>query len=146
MDGMYDIFRGPDQIGKVQVSREGLYYRFQCCCDLTGEVIHRLLVTCAGKTENLGIPVPGGDAFYLTTRLPVSHFHQGEPVFQAVPKHPQDEKLWVPISPDMPFEYISRLADAVAQKREEGMGILIPEEPNPTEPDSDQSQELPDEF
>lgn len=145
MEGIYDIYRGQDKIGKAQVSREGLYYRFQCCCDLTGQVIHRLIVACGEKTENLGIPVPDGDAFYLTTRLPVSHFPQGEPTFRAVPKHPQGQKLWVPIAPDTPFEYISRLENAVAQRREEGMGILIQEEPAPTPRDSDQNQEYPSE-
>ena len=58
MEGIYDIFRGGEKIGKAEVRREGLYYRFRCCCDLTGEVMYRLTVACGEKTENLGIPVP----------------------------------------------------------------------------------------
>ena len=68
MEGIFDILRGGEKIGKAEVRREGLYYRFRCCCDLTGEVMYRLIVICGGKTENLGIPVPEGDSFRLSTR------------------------------------------------------------------------------
>ena len=127
MEGIYDILRGGEKIGKAEVRREGLYYRFRCCCDLTGEVMYRLLITCGGKTENLGIPVPEGDCFRLNTRLPVSRFSSGEPVFRAVPKH-QQMSLWVPISPETPFDYIARLEHAVMERRGDEVGILISDE------------------
>ena len=128
MDGIYDIFRGPDKIGKAEIRREGLYYRFRCCCNLTGQVIYRLTATCDDRTENLGIPVPEGDAFYLETRLPVSRFGKGVPVIQAVPRHPQKQDTFVPISPEEPFGYIERLENAILEKREGQIGAVIPEE------------------
>ena len=127
MDGIYDIFRGEDKIGKAEVRREGLYYRFRCCCNLTGEVMYRIIVLCGGKTENLGIPVTEGDCFQLSTKLPVSRFSSDEPEFRAVPRHPR-QGLWVSISPETPFEYITRLEHAVAEKRDGQMGLLISEE------------------
>ncbi len=141
MEGNYDILRGGEKIGKAAVRREGLYYRFQCCCDLTGEVMYRLTVTCGGKTENLGIPVPEGDCFRLNVRLPVSRFLSSEPVFRAVPKHePLQRGMWVPVSPETPFDYISRLENAVMERRGEEVGILISDEapldsdPSPVHP------------
>lgn len=141
MEGIYDILRGGEKIGKAEVRREGLYYRFLCCCDLTGEVMYRLTVTCGGKMENLGIPVPEGDCFRLSTRLPVSRFPSGEPEFRAVPKHaPQQQGLWVPISPETPFDYMERLEHAVMERRGGEVGILISDEapqdsdPNPLHP------------
>lgn len=138
MDGIYDILRGGEKIGKAEVRREGLYYRFRCCCDLTGDVMYRLTITCGEKTENLGIPVPEGDCFRLNTRLPVSRFPSGEPEFRAVPKHePLQRGMWVPISPETPFDYIARLENAVMERRGEEVGILISDEapqdsdPNP---------------
>lgn len=129
MDGIYDILRGGEKIGKAEVRREGLYYRFRCCCDLTGEVMYRLTVTCGEKTENLGIPVPEGDSFRLSTRLPVSRFTKGEPVFRAVPRHEQlQQGMWVPISPETPFPYITRLENAVMERRNDEVGILISDE------------------
>lgn len=141
MEGIYDIYRGQDKIGKAEVRREGLYYRFSCCCDLTGEVMYRITVTCGEKTENLGIPVPDRNGFCLCCRLPVSRFPETEPEFRAVPRHPrQTDKLWVPISPETPFAYIHRLENAALERRGEQMGILISEEapldndPSPTHP------------
>lgn len=140
MEGLYDILRGGEKIGKAQVTKEGLYYRFRCCCDLTGEVIYRLTVTCGDQTENLGIPIPEGDAFYLTKRLPVSRFTQGKAEFRAVPRTPERTEAWVPIVPDTPFDYISRLEDGILERRDDTLGILIPpEEPAPAPQDSDQS-------
>ena len=140
MDGLYDIFRGGEKIGKAEVRREGLYYRFLCACDLTGGVIYRLTVTCGGNTQNLGIPVPEGDCFYLKTRLPVSRFSKEEPVFWAVPHHQQKETdMWEPISPETPFDYITRLENAVMERRNGEVGILIKEETeDPVPQDSDQ--------
>ena len=129
MEGIFDILRGGEKIGKAEVRREGLYYRFRCCCDLTGEVMYRLIVICGGKTENLGIPVPEGDSFRLSARLPASRFPSGEPEFRAVPKHePQQQGMWVPISPETPFDYIARLENAVMECRGEEVGILISDE------------------
>lgn len=141
MEGIYDIFLGEEKIGKAEVRREGLYYRFLCCCQLTGEVVYRLTVTCGDKTENLGIPVPEVDAFYLSTRLPVSRFKAGAPHFSAVPRHPEKQGLWAPVVPEEPFAYIARLENAVMEQRNGEMGILIPEAPNPAPQDSDPSQE-----
>lgn len=139
MEGLYDILRGGEKIGKAEVRREGLYYRFKCACDLTGEVMYRLTVSCGEKTENLGIPVPEGDCFCLNTRLPVSRFPKEEPVFRAVPRHEKQQTgKWVPISPETPFDYIARLQDAVMERRDGEVGILIKEDsPDPVPQDSD---------
>ena len=115
MTGIYDIYRGGEKIGKAEVRREGLYYRFRCCCDLTGEVMYRLTVTCGDKTENLGIPVPNGNEFVLSKRLPVSRFTAETPEFHAVPKHEPLPEKRIPISPETPFDYIERLENAVAE-------------------------------
>ena len=100
--------------------------------------MYRITVTCGEKTENLGIPAPEGKEFYLLAKLPVRRFLPGIPHFRAVPRHPQmDGKLWVPISPETPFAYITRLQNAVFAPRGEEAGLLISKEvpqdsdPNP---------------
>ena len=123
MEGKYDIFRGPYKIGKGEIHREGLYYRVRCWCDLTGEVIYRLTVTCGDSTENLGIPVPAGDSFYLEKRLPINRFSSGTPVIQAVPRHSRGQ--FVPVSPEETFTYLNRLKQAVFEKRDGIAGVLI---------------------
>ena len=141
MEGIYDIFQGTEKIGKAEVRKEGLYYRVRCCCNLTGAVIYRLTVTSGSQTENLGIPVPDGDAFYLQTRLPVSRFVNAEPEFRAVPKHTpvQEQGKWLPVSPEEPFDYIHRLENAVMEQRDGIRGILIQEAQVEVPQDSDQN-------
>ena len=138
LNGIYDIYQGSNKIGKVEVRQEGLYYRFLCCCDLTGEVMYRICVTCGGKSENLGIPVPEGDCFRLSAKLPVSRFAKDTPEFRAIPRHPENPSgLWTPISPEVPFDYIQRLQNAVLERRGGQLGILISDkvppgnDPNP---------------
>ena len=134
MFGLYDIFRNQEKIGKAEVTREGLYYRFRCCCGLPEGEIHRILIRCGDKTENLGIPIPGGDGFWLSVRLPMSRFPDVEPVFYAVSK---EERRWVPVQSDIPFSYLSQLENAVLGENNGEMGIFISEsvpqdsDPNP---------------
>ena len=133
MFGLYDIFLGTRKVGKAEVSREGLYYRFRCNCDLPDGIIYRLLVTCGDITENLGIPIPNGDSFWLSTRLPVRRFPEGEPIFRAAPK---EQSNWFPVSSEQPFPHLSALENAVLEERNGEMGILISA---PAPQDSDQS-------
>ena len=128
MEGVYDIFRGGEKIGRAEVKRQGLYYQFHCCCNLTGAVVYRLTVQCGDKTENLGIPIPDADSYRLKTRIPVSHFKEGEPAFRAVPRHPENLGKWIPLSPEEPFGYLTRLENAVLEQRGNQVGILLKDE------------------
>ncbi len=135
MAEVYDIFLGSEKIGKAEVRRKGLYYQFRCCCDLTGAVVCRIKVRCGQKVENLGVPVPGGDAFYLEKQLPVSRFTEGEFSFFIEPRHPPAQDKWVPLKPDEPFSYLKDLKNAVLETRDGVIGLRI--RPTvPTLPDS----------
>ena len=131
MFGLYDIYKGGEKIGKAEVNREGLYYRFRCHCNLPEGDIYRLYVTCGDRKEKLGIPIPGGDGFWLSVRLPVSRFSGEEPGFYAATI---ENKSWVPVLEDVPFPFISQLSDAVLEEKEGKMGLLISEA---EKPDSD---------
>lgn len=110
-------------MGQAQVKRQGLYYHFACHCELSGEVIYRIVVTCDGKSENLGIPAPEGVMFTLNSRLPVSKLGQGKPQFQLLPRHPDTEERFVPLSPEEPFAYLQNLKDAYLLRRNGRLGI-----------------------
>ena len=139
MDGLYDVLRGGEKIGKAEVRREGLYYRFRCVCQLTGEVIYRLTAVWGEKQINLGIPIPCGDAFYLDTKIAASRLGQGRPSFLAVPRKPPNMGTWVPLSPEEPFPYLHRLKNAVPELRNGVMGICIRDPEAPAPPDNDQN-------
>lgn len=125
MEGVYDIYLGKEKVGKAQVRRVGLYYRFLCCCDLTGEVICRIMVRCGENVESLGVPIPSGDAFYLEKQLPVSHFRKKKISFFVEPRLTTVRDHWVPVKPDEPFGYLKELKNAVLEVRDGVMGLQI---------------------
>ena len=123
---MYDILLGGQSVGTVEVSKEGLYYHFDCRCAFTGTVMYRIAVKC-GETEiNLGIPAPEDGKFVLRTKIPIKRVGEGELSFRAVPKHADLTQNFVPISPEEPFAYLQRLQNAFLQVREGKVGVIIP--------------------
>ena len=111
----------------VQVTWQGLYYHFLCRCELTGDVMCRLWVTCADKRESLGLVVPVDGGFGLNTSLPVKRLGEGELTFSLLPKHDKPAGKFIPISPEEPFAYIERLKKSYLVRKGEQVGIEIPE-------------------
>lgn len=121
----YDICLGRDVIGRAIVTRQGLYYHFSCRCKLESEAMYRVSVFCGGHHENLGVLVPMGDVFGLDTKLAVKRLGQGAFRFQALPKHQKATGQFIPIHPEEPFAYITRLQEAYLEIREGQVGVLI---------------------
>lgn len=127
MTECYDVFLGHQTVGKVYADRQGLYYRFRCRCHVAGGTICALAVRCADAQIHLGIPVPAGDAFTLETRIAAKRFPEGEFRFVLLPRHGELKGKFIPLSPQEPFAYISKLKDAYLEKRDGSIGIVIPE-------------------
>ena len=127
MIGTFEIMQGTSTIGKVTVERQGLYYRIRCRCCLTGEVMHHLVVSSGEKREDLGTLVPLDGAFGLEKRVPVKKLGEGEPTFQLLPKHSSPNGRFIPVYPEEPFSYMSRLKEAYLEARNGQLGLTIPE-------------------
>ena len=125
MEGYYEVTFGNQTVGKVQVLRQGLYYRFICRCQLTGDVVCRLAVRCAGVEEKLGVVVPVEHGFGLDRKIPVKRLGQGMPEFFLSPKHEHQKGTFVPIYPEEPFAYIARLKDAFLLRQNGQLGAMI---------------------
>ena len=125
MEGNYGVYFGNRQVGKVQVLRQGLYYRFICRCQLTGGVVCRLSVTCGNNRENLGVVVPVSDGFGMDTKIPVKRLGEGNMEFSLVPKHEAPAGKFVPIYPEEPFSYIARLKESFLERQNGQLGIMI---------------------
>lgn len=111
--------------GKVWVQRKGLYYLFSCRCNISGNIMYRLMVTCGRMQENLGILIPQEHGFGLEKTLAVRRIGEGDMSFTLVPKHEVSSGTFVPISPEEPFAYISRLKESFLAHREGQVGICI---------------------
>lgn len=128
MEGLYDITLGSDVIGQARVTQQGLYYLFDCRCRLTGEVLYRLVVRCGDRKEDLGICIPRGGQFGLETKLPVKRFGRGAPKFSVVPRHETVSGQFIPIRPEAPFAYLSRLEEAFLAVQNGQIGVILPQE------------------
>ncbi len=125
LEGCYEVTFGGQAVGKVQVTREGLYWHFLCHCCLSGGVVCRLQVVCGGKAESLGVLVPSGEGFRLETKLAAKRLGQGELCFEVVPNRPVLQGKFVPIRPEEPFAYLTRLKDAYLARQEGQLGVVI---------------------
>lgn len=127
MKTIYDVLLGGQPVGKVQVERQGLYYCFSCRCTLSGEVIHKLAVTCGDHTENLGVLVPMGRDFGLCAKLPIKRLGTGDLRFRVLPRHKDLGEKFIPLSPEEPFRYLERLEHAFLKIRDGKVGICLRE-------------------
>ena len=128
MEGTYPVTFGQTRVGKVEVQRQGLYLRFLCRCQISGDVVCRLTVSCGTDRENLGIVVPMDDGFGLETKIPAKRLGEGRPEFTLMPRHETSGSgTFVPIRAEEPFAYIRRLKDAYFERRYGQAGVVIKE-------------------
>ena len=127
MVGNYEINQGDRLQGKVTVAKEGLYYRISCRCQLSGEVMHRLVVRCGGKETSLGTCVPMEEGFGVEKKISRKTIGEGIPEFLLLPKHEAVSGKFVPIYPEEPFSYMARLKDAFLARQAGQLGIVIKE-------------------
>lgn len=144
MSEEYPVFLGNEQIGNAQIRKQGLYWKIQCCCQLSGQVIYKVLICCGQQETNLGVLIPEKCGFVVETSVPIKRIGAGPFTFRAVPRHEKVTGAFVPIYPEEPFAYLQRLTESYLQIREGRMGIILPEDSTPDQPDSGQSLELHD--
>ena len=125
MEGTYGVYLGESLCGKVQVQKQGLYYRFFCRCQVKGDMVCKLRIRFQDSEENLGVLTPAADGFGLCTRIAVKHFSQKPLRFLLTPVHGIAEGTFVPIVPEEPFAYIERLKDAYLSKKDGLVGVCL---------------------
>ena len=124
-DFMYEVYLGAEQIGTAQVEKQGLTYCIRCRCRLSGEVAYKVMVQCGEREVDLGILVPENGAFQLKSRVNVKQLGTGELSFHAVPRHVATDGMFVPVSADEPFKYLSRLQNAFMSRSEGHQGVYL---------------------
>lgn len=128
MEGTYVITQFGEAVGQATVRRQGLYWQFSCRCDLSGETVCRISVTCGDKQVNLGILVPEGGKFVLNTKVAASKLGAGVPEFRVLPRRPEIKGKFIPLRPEEPFQYLHRLEDAFLARQNGQIGLMIPDQ------------------
>ena len=127
MEGNYEVKFGAEKVGKVQVLRQGLYFRFICHCKIPSDMVVKLVIRCGGKSDNIGVLIPFDEDFQLDKKYPVKKFSQGTPEFYLAPRHDTVNGKFVPIYPEEPFAYIARLKDAFLATQSGQVGVMLKE-------------------
>ena len=128
MQGQYPITSSGKNIGQVQIVRKGLYYHFFCQCSYDASSVCRLMMRCGDQTQKLGVMVPEGIFFVLKKQIPVKNIPKEKPEFFLLSEiENQETGIFVPISPDEPFEYLASLKNAVFENRDGIIGVWIPD-------------------
>lgn len=125
MESCFSVYFGNKSVGKVQVVRQGLYYRFCCRCRMERDIVCRLYVSSGDKRENLGVVVPVDGGFGLETKVPVKRLPEDNLEFCLIPKTDTEGGYLVPVYPEEPFGYISRLKTAYLVRQENGNYLCI---------------------
>ena len=121
----FDVCMGDQAVGTARMTREGLYESIQISCTIASEIMYRGYLLCGDQNIDLGILVPEDGAFVLRTRIPMKQLGSGVISFVVKPKHTQAEHQFVPLAPEEPFRYISRLKDSFLARRKGRLGIMI---------------------
>lgn len=125
MVGVYEIKEGTRPVGQVTVTRQGLYYQISCRCDIREKAMQRLIVLAGDKREDLGTLVPVDGAFGLEKKIPVKRLGEGTPEFCLLSRNGGEDRKFIPVYPEEPFSYMSRLKDAYLERRNGQLGIVI---------------------
>ena len=125
LEGIYKVYLGSIPVGKVQLIRQGLYYRIQCRCRIEGNLVYKLYAVIGNKRENLGVVIPDGDGFSLEKRIPVKRLGEEGADFILSTGAGLERGIFVPICPEEPFQYIERLKDAFLETENGRLGIRI---------------------
>ena len=87
--------------------------------------MYRLMVDTGPVRENLGILVPKDGSFALDTKVPAKRIGEGNMIFSLISKQEEYKGTFVPIYPEEPFTYISRLKESFLVHRDGQPGINI---------------------
>lgn len=124
---MYHIYMNGESVGKAIVEKEGLFYKITCACIVPDKDFYRIRVDDGKTSRDLGICVPNGDEFVLTSRVPVK-FLTGETLsFTLVPRTAETA---VPVATGETFDYLDKLESARLQNTNGQTEIVIDSVPD----------------
>ena len=112
----FDVNFAGQNVGNVELIREGLYYRLRCRCTVHDNEIHRLYV----DGEKIGVLLPENGELVLDTKVAAKRLKE-ECSFSLEEK----ERNFIPIHPEETFGYLGKLRLAKLAFREGEPGIFL---------------------
>ena len=124
----YPIYDGQTKVGEAEVSKEGMYWRIECCCVPLSGKPEKILLHTQVHTIQLGLCVPDTNGMRILKRIPIKQL-LGEQFFFVVDNKTDEAVQFVE---GQLFEEIHRLRDARLEIRDGNYFVVIPESSRPT--------------
>lgn len=124
--GSYAVYLGDKPVGKLNITKEGLYYRIVCHCQVPENAVYRLYAITSKGRENLGVVIPEGAGCTLARKISVKQLRDVSTFILSTGSKNESGKF-IPICPEEPFSYISQLESAFLEVRGSQTGLLIKE-------------------
>ncbi len=115
---VYDVCLEDQPVGQVRVTKQGLYYCFECTAKLSGAMPYRLRVMTDTEVYDLGILIPVEKVFGISTKVPIKRFQNQSFSFALTENKPVKKGLFVPIRSEESFAYLQRLEQAYLEFRQ----------------------------
>ena len=117
-----DVTSGEKIVGKICISKEGLYYHFVCRLSPKIKDMCRLIVTSEYGSQDLGICVPYDDALGIDCKVAVKRLGCGSLTFLLAEN---TEWIFRPIYSTAPFLYLHELRFGTFQINSGQPGIVV---------------------
>lgn len=127
MNNCYPVFLGEQTVGKVHISKKGLYYFLECTCNLATGGKFRLFAAHEQGTIPLGILVPDGRDFVLQMHLPSGRL-KTENIRFYLSDRAEKSRVRSILRAEDTFPYLSKLETARISILPEGIYIFFPDE------------------
>lgn len=140
MVGDYSVFLAGSPVGQAIVTQEGMFWRVRCHCKASADVPFTLQAAWGEEILDLGLLANSGEELTVTARINKKKVPQGKPVFRILVKHRNTVEQFLPISPEEPFAYLSKLKDAylIYKGNQPGIALNINQRPS-SQQDSDRN-------
>ena len=130
----YDLCFGDKCCGYALAERQGLYFRIECKCHIDDGGRYRVSAGGDRGEVDLGILIPKEKGFGL--RASVAMKKLGENLrFWLVQDNPPTPGVFVSVSADEPFAYLSKLKDAKLAHQNGQVGLrIVDQKPDSSSP------------
>lgn len=126
LEGIWNVTYDEKVIGVCKVRRIGLYYGFDCKCNLISDEICRLYMRCDGVLTDLGVFVPQEDEMHLSKRRAAKQFPDCKPEFSVnIGTRFEEKDFFIPVCADAPFRYLQELCHACFSVQNGVPGVII---------------------
>ena len=120
----YEVYCADRVIGSISLEPQGLYYKIFSYCERISEKFPKLYAVCGDHKTSIGVYKPQGNGFVMERLLSIKSWDLKGISFQIGSMDRQIKGETIPVFPDRPFPYISRIGNAQFCREDEQPGIL----------------------